>query len=601
MKKIMIPIIMVLFMVGSVIAVDVSDDDFEPASLTGHTKEMKGLSFIEDIKYWASTFSLFSVITYNGVQYTCDEQVSYNMKIYPVDNKICYSTTSHNGVQVQIFRMNAAGELNEAYLGEKTALRNGPAVCFEGLDENRLHNVDLYYCDTPTEGGGCVDYDGLDYHVDSYVKQDHNYFYDSCKNSETVLEQKCEIGRREVEYDCSNTGANYECRDNACRQKQITCYKCVGTSLETKQDTSCYGEWSEETLSCGNGGGNEGSPECGDGHCVSGETAENCPSDCTQGCGDDCGSGERDPPVNPIATYPELTPYKNPTYNIISDYKVEVTYYIKNVGVDMPEKWILEVQPDDEPEGIMALFGFVGTQETCDPNYPENIHKDFQLKSGEKGEIKLTLDVPPTQTFAGGNTYLFPIIRKGCVVDKPKTQCENDFTGCSAGDGCYQMPYCDGKSDVYYENPSTGAKSQSSIPVLKTGSETVNKCNRILGQSCTPVDIAGADDSGPSDECETGWCQDKAGTGGICAPVGTLGDGDIKDVAQPHPTCVSLGTTTPKDPETEADLCAWTTWAPEGFLGKCGNAYGLIILVLLIFYAIMNQNKGGQFQGGMRR
>ena len=63
-------------------------------------------------------------------------------------------------------------------------------------------------------------------------------------------------------------------------------------------------------------------------------------------------------------------------------------------------------------------------------------------------------------------------------------------------------------------------------------------CSLPTGAACTPPSGPGLDDSGPSNECASGWCADVTGVGGKCASVGLLGN--LKDKypgAEAHPDC----------------------------------------------------------------
>lgn len=59
---------------------------------------------------------------------------------------------------------------------------------------------------------------------------------------------------------------------------------------------------------------------------------------------------------------------------------------ITNEGENMLDTYLLEMQV--LPEGDRP-FAFISTQKTCDPNHPENVHKNFLLKAGESKEIEL--------------------------------------------------------------------------------------------------------------------------------------------------------------------------------------------------------------------
>ena len=70
-------------------------------------------------------------------------------------------------------------------------------------------------------------------------------------------------------------------------------------------------------------------------------------------------------------------------------------------------------------------------------------------------------------------------------------------------------------------------------------------CTKKIGQACEIPDgdswlnwFGIGDHSGPSSECETGWCADTTGPEGQCAKVGLKGDLSSKvPGAEPHPSC----------------------------------------------------------------
>jgi len=112
---------------------------------------------------------------------------------------------------------------------------------------------------------------------------------------------------------------------------------------------------------------------------------------------------------------------------------------------------------------------------------------------------------------------------------------------------------------------------------------TGDVCNIPKGGACEVNNIKGlTDDSGPNNKCSTGWCQDLRGLGftdtGRCADAGTLRDGSKISGADPHPTCVSLGTA--KKP---FDLSLFTDYIRENPIVAIVGVFILLILIVGAF------------------
>lgn len=245
------------------------------------------------------------------------------------------------------------------------------------------------------------------------------------------------------------------------------------------------------------------------------------------------------------------------------------TFYLKNTGSSMTQDYVLEMQVlSSTATGVMSISPIFSTvssySENCDENYPYNVHKTFRLGSGESETITLE------STRNDGSYSIWAVLVDKCYQEEPvgndklalygekgkkigtatisgqggSNLCSNEgektcfiqskgYDECVKGEGGYLelvRTYCD---------PGSICVDGDCV------SSTEGTCSKANGQACTPINIAGIDDSGPSDECKSGWCWDKQGEGGICANVGTFTKGtgtEVRSGYDPHPTCVALGT-----------------------------------------------------------
>ncbi|MBI2140163.1 hypothetical protein HYU14_04510 [Candidatus Woesearchaeota archaeon] len=85
---------------------------------------------------------------------------------------------------------------------------------------------------------------------------------------------------------------------------------------------------------------------------------------------------------------PEIVEAQAADVSVAGD-KIKVKSYLRNDGGDMNEEWLIEFQPKKT-----ADIQYVDTsQETCDPNTPKNVHKDYKLSSGETATVELESQV----------------------------------------------------------------------------------------------------------------------------------------------------------------------------------------------------------------
>jgi len=89
--------------------------------------------------------------------------------------------------------------------------------------------------------------------------------------------------------------------------------------------------------------------------------------------------------------------YKQPTVEV-NDLTGEIigTVYLENTGDKMEERYLVEMQILTEDSEFLS---FVGSEQVCDPDSKENVHRDFVLEPGEKEEIQLTSQVPKSSTY----------------------------------------------------------------------------------------------------------------------------------------------------------------------------------------------------------
>lgn len=166
---------------------------------------------------------------------------------------------------------------------------------------------------------------------------------------------------------------------------------------------------------------------CGDDICQEPETAELCEQDCALGarCGDsvchiseneeacktDCGSFSTEVP-NVISEGLSVSVIDDTVYGIVK---------LKNKGAAMTESWIIEMRPR-KAQGTFSFFG-VSEERLCDQNFPNNIHKSFQLDAGQDETILL-------QTSLSDGLYdLNFISAKKCINHLTADEAQNyDFT-----------------------------------------------------------------------------------------------------------------------------------------------------------------------------
>lgn len=90
----------------------------------------------------------------------------------------------------------------------------------------------------------------------------------------------------------------------------------------------------------------------------------------------------------------------------VSNGQVVGTVALENTGAAMQSNAIVEMQV--RPEGASPL-SFVGGQQACDPGFPENVHKEFRLGSGESRTIELVSEPEPDRRYD-----IYMLTQEGC-------------------------------------------------------------------------------------------------------------------------------------------------------------------------------------------
>lgn len=106
----------------------------------------------------------------------------------------------------------------------------------------------------------------------------------------------------------------------------------------------------------------------------------------------------------------DLSLYQTPSFTVDEEENtVTGTLGIQNKGGDMPDSDIVEMQV--RPYGETPLSFTEDVADTCDEDFPNNVHKEYRLDSGDSREISLT-----TQgDLQDGEAYtVYFLTREGC-------------------------------------------------------------------------------------------------------------------------------------------------------------------------------------------
>ena len=185
--------------------------------------------------------------------------------------------------------------------------------------------------------------------------------------------------------------------------------------------------------------------------------------------------------INEPLLIQEKDPQTHVSGNIIT-----VTVFLKNMGTQMNDKWLLELQPRSG-----SPLSFIGSQEVCDPSNPVNVHKKFTLGAGESGVITLTSTVP-----SSGKYDLYLLSMDSCCTNNPACKnklpygwgkgigsvsvtvqtCGNNI--CDSGESCSNCPRDCGSCP-----PSCGNSLCETGETCSNCPVDCGKCQRICGNS----------------------------------------------------------------------------------------------------------------------
>ena len=220
---------------------------------------------------------------------------------------------------------------------------------------------------------------------------------------------------------CGSYGEYAKCQaDEMLRVRE--CSANAPDSVETERciyDASCY---NENLLTCDFEIGEWGS-------CKNGEqsriiTEADCTTwkdyqDCVEVVPDLPTLEDEEDPLNPepkidwsgtVAKKLEATGWS--VYYSPTDKAIIGKVKIKNNGPDMVDTHILEMQVI--PKGKMPFTAFIGKQETCDPDYPTNVHKQFMIEAGKEESIDFMVS---DKYLEPGKYEIWFLTRHKCYVD----------------------------------------------------------------------------------------------------------------------------------------------------------------------------------------
>ena len=587
MKKIII-LLMMLLMIGSVNADQAIEGDVGDI----YNEEGRTLSFWQRL-------GLFTTVDYDGQSYECSSRVNTRLMVNgqqiwkSTSGKVCYTNSNAFPVIMQIFNANPrTGQVR----GDIKIMPNTQG-CNYNLVVGKEYNGDIYYCNKQTNfGAQCIDVDGgLDfYQGDCAGLVDGTYKCDSCSNGVVT------------EYYCDSSLTNIKSTQESCPNGCYSSSRCAKTGEQSIDSDSGDGTTTGTIITC-----------------------YRCLDDGTQKTEEyktsECPSGTFLTQQTCVPQKVNLIQEKNPTFKIIKDYEVQITFYLKNTGSAMDKEWLFEIQPDAKPapEGIMSVFGF--GQEACDPDHPENTHILFKLGAGESKAITFNLKIPRDQVTSDGNSYIFPIITEGCFNKN------------------YHLPYLDGKQGGMVYVGEDGKEHNEQMPVLLSHKQvccfkqgTFNK-EKPENYQCEVDDCENVVHPDPitPDDKYSGFCPDECLPSretieaielskikeadkitqqkqfiehgcrvsieckeGTCLTLEKIGkkieQENFKDDVTSITSVDRNGMCAIDDLEEEEtpDFCSWApNW--QGF-GQCGSAGVIILIVILVFFAVisMMQPKG---------
>ena len=134
-----------------------------------------------------------------------------------------------------------------------------------------------------------------------------------------------------------------------------------------------------------------------------------------------CETGESGGSSSDLSTAKSVVAESWTTYWDPTNRQVTGKVKLKNTGDDMTDTHILEMQV--RPEGESAL-AFISGQKTCDPEHPENVHKQFMLDAGETAVVELNVPIDYLPNGIGKYEVYF-LTRHTCYNQLTDEQLEN--------------------------------------------------------------------------------------------------------------------------------------------------------------------------------
>ena len=269
--------------------------------------------------------------------------------------------------------------------------------------------------------------------------------YRNCNDDEMLRARSCPGAPSSV--DTERCVPWYDCReeDEHCDYDVSAWGECINgiqSRIITQVDCVKYEDTQSCVIDCENPHGEAGDMECRDGFVYE------CKSNGQWAKGNSCGTHEDKTCNNPEGEVDEKICQsgfekictKNGEWDMLETCTVEsdlketfkpLAFYdptqknvigrvgIKNTGEDMKDTYIIEMQVRKEGEQPLA---FISKQDVCDPDYPENVHKQFMLKSGENATIQLEV---PESVLGDGEYDVFFMTRHKCYKDLTQEQTDN--------------------------------------------------------------------------------------------------------------------------------------------------------------------------------
>ena len=268
--------------------------------------------------------------------------------------------------------------------------------------------------------------------------------YVNCADDQMLRVRSCPGAPSSV--DTERCVAWYDCRaeENHCDYHVSAWSDCangVQTRIITQVDCENYEDTQSCVINCDNPYGEAGDMECRDGFVYE------CGSNGQWAKGNTCGGGVNTC-TNPGAEVGQKLCYggfekvcsNNGEWDVLGTCTVEkdlkstfkpLAFYdpttrkvigrvgIENIGEDMKDTYLIEMQVRKKGEQPLA---FISGQEICDPEHPENVHKQFMLKSGENATIQLEV---PESILGEGDFDVYFLSRHKCYKDLTQEHIEN--------------------------------------------------------------------------------------------------------------------------------------------------------------------------------